>query len=165
MSRTHQTARATAVAALALALSIGAATTPAQAAPTLSMSSHIDYHPTDPSGNYQVIHIQGMVTMSQAAAQDSINHGYTIALRYWGDDPSSDDLLAGPIKPKTVYAAADGLHFEHSLTMSHELLNEDTPVIVDPDDRDEIYVGSRLLDPSGKTVALVESNRIVKESF
>ena len=88
-----------------------------------------------------------------------------LALRYWGDDPNSDDLLAGPINPKTVYAAADGLHFEHSLTMSHELLNEDTPVIVDPDDRDEIYVGSRLLDPSGKTVALVESNRIVKESF
>jgi hypothetical protein len=32
-----------------------------------------------------VIQIQGVVTMSQAAAQDSINHGYTIALRYWRD--------------------------------------------------------------------------------
>jgi hypothetical protein len=159
MSRTHQTATAIAVAAFALALSIGAATAPAQAAPTLSMSSHIDYHPTDPSNEYQVIHIQGMVTMSQAAAQDSINHGYTIELRYWGDDPSSDDLLEGPAHPKTVYAAADGLHFEHSLTMSRDLLDEDTP-IVDPDDRDEIYVGSRLLDPSGKTVSLVESDRI-----
>jgi hypothetical protein len=165
MSNTHQAATATAVAALALGLSIGAGTAPAQAAPTLSMSSHIDYHPTDPSNQYQVIHIQGMVTMSQAAAQDSINHGYTIELRYWGDDPSSDDLLAGPVDPKTVYAAADGLHFEHSLTMSRDLLDEDTPIIVDPDDRDEIYIGSRLLDSSGKTVSLVESNRIVKESF
>src|SRR5204863_9403685 len=94
------------------------------------------------------------------AAQDSINHGYTIELRYWGDDPSSDDLPEGPVHPKTVYAAADGLHFEHSLTMSRELLDEDTPIIVDPDDGDEIYVGSRLLAPSGKTVSLVESNRI-----
>jgi hypothetical protein len=158
-------ATATAVAGLAVALSIGAATAPAQAAPTLSMSSHIGYHPTDLSNRYQVIHIQGMVTMSQAAAQDSINHGYTIELRYWGDDPSSDDLLTGPVHPKTVYAAADGLHFEHSLTMTGDLLNEDTPVFPIPDDRDEIYVGSRLLDPSGKTVALVESNRIEKESF
>lgn len=165
MPTSRTTVKAAAVTALALALGVGAATTPARATPTMSMSSHIDYHPTDPSNQYQVIHIQGMVAMSQAAAQDSINHGYTIELRYWGDDPSRDDLLVGPIHPKAVDSAADGLHFEHSLTMSRELLDEDTPIILDPDDRDEIYVGSRLLDPNGKTVALVESNRIVRDSF
>jgi hypothetical protein len=155
---------ATAGAALALALSIGVATVPAHAAPTLSMSSHIDYARVDGTNDdVFVLNIHGVVTMSQAAAQDSINHGYTIVLRYWGDDEFSDDLLAGPVKPQTVSAAADGLHFEHSLTISHSLLNEDDVPLVDAaadNGVDEIYVGSRLLDPSGKTISLAESNRL-----
>jgi hypothetical protein len=166
MSTTHSTANAAAVAALALAMTIGLATAPAQATP-LSMSTQLNYHPvngTNSGGSYDVyvLDVQGVVTMSQAAAQDSINHGYTIALRYWGDDPNSDDLLAGPIKPQTVSAAADGLHFQHSLTMSRSLLNEDDGIVdtVADTDTDEIYVGARLLDPSGKTVSLAESNRI-----
>jgi hypothetical protein len=161
MSITHRAAKAAAVAALALGATIGAATAPAHAAPYLSMSSHIDYHEVD---HYlYVVDIQGAITMSQAAAQDSINHGYTIALRYWGDDPDSDDLLAGPINPQSVSAAADGLHFQHSLTMSRSNLNEDSGFVdsLTDSDADEIYVGARLLDPSGKTVSLVESNRIV----
>jgi hypothetical protein len=164
MSTTHQTATATAVVALALALSIGTTTAPAQAAPNLSMSAHIDYHPVDGTHNdVYVIDIHGVVTMSAPAAQDSINHGYTIALRYWGDDPSSDDLMAGPLNPQTVYASSDGLRFVHSLTMSRSLLNEDGGLNVLVDHTSEIYVGSRLLDPSGKTVSLVESNRIVND--
>ena len=102
--------------------------------------------------------------MSQSAASDAVNHGYTIALRYWGDDPDSDDLLYGPVNPRTVFAAADGLHFQHYVTLPHFLLDEDhsavdeMPYVADRG-RDEIYVGSRLLDPSGKTVSSVESNR------
>jgi hypothetical protein len=170
MSTSRRAATAAAIVALALGASMGVATAPAHAAPYLSMSSHITYHPLDGT-HYEryVVDIDGMVTLSQTAAQDSINHGYNIALRYWGDDPSSDDLLAGPINPQTVYAAADGLHFQHSLTMTASNLNEDDetgllsgiPEAVHDDGQDEIYVGSRFLDPSGKTVSLVESNRIV----
>jgi hypothetical protein len=99
-------------------MSIGLATTPAHAAP-LGMSSQITYHPVSATDNHvYVVDIQGLVTMSQAAAQDSINHGYSIELRYWGDDPDSDDLLAGPVKPQIVSAAAEGLHFQHSRTFS-----------------------------------------------
>jgi hypothetical protein len=153
-------------------MSIGVVATPAHAAPALTMSSHIYIRPvpgplTDGRPDQQVIDIDGLVAMSQAAAQDSINHGYTIALRYWGDDPSSDDLLAGPIHPANVFAGSDGLHFRHNVTLPHFLLNEDDengplgPVEGSSDfGQDEIYVGSRFLDPSGKTVSLVESNRI-----
>jgi hypothetical protein len=41
MSTTHQTARATVAATFALALSVGAATTPAQAAPNLNITNHL----------------------------------------------------------------------------------------------------------------------------
>ena len=167
MSTTHQTAKAIAVAALAPALSIGLAAVPAQADP-LSMLSNITYHPVDGTNeDVYVIDIDRVVTMSLAAAQDSINHGYTIALRYWGDDPSDDDLLAGPVKPQTISAAPDGLHFQHSQTMSCSLLDEDSGIvdIATNSEMDEIYVGARLLDPSGKTVSLVESNRIVKDFY
>jgi len=167
MSTFHRSTKVATVAALALGMSIGLATTPAHAAPYLSMSSHINFHPvagTLTSGGYfdqWVIDINGVVAMSETAASDAINHGYTIALRYWGDDPDSDDLLYGPVNPRTVFAAGDGLHFQHYVTLPHFLLDEDSGVVDLPYGRDEIYVGSRLLDPSGKTVSLVESNRYV----
>jgi hypothetical protein len=160
---TNFAVQASTVAALAVTMSIGLATTPAHAAP-LGMSSQITYHPVSATDNHvYVVDIQGLVTMSQAAAQDSINHGYSIELRYWGDDPDSDDLLAGPVKPQIVSAAADGLHFQHSRTFSISQLDEDDSVLdsLADSESDEIYVGARLLDPSGKTVSLAESNRIV----
>jgi hypothetical protein len=167
MSITHRAAKAAAIATLTLAATVSVATAPAHAAPYLSMSTHINMHPVpgtplvlDDRGwhvpDQQTINIDGVVTMSQSAASDAINHGYTIELRYWGDDPSSDDLLHGPVNPRTVFAAADGLHFQHYVALPHFLLDEDSFF---NDNIDEIYVGSRLLDPSGKTVSLVESNR------
>lgn len=164
MSTTHQTAKATAIAAIALAMSIGATIAPAQAAPYLNVSSHINLRQLSSSStDVWVIDIQGVVTMSEAAARDSISHGHTIQLRYWGDDPSSDDLLAGPVKPQTVFAAADGLHYQHDLTISRYLLDEDSGTLdtLADTDTDEIYVGVRFVDPYGKTLSLVESDRIV----
>jgi hypothetical protein len=153
---------------LAATMSIGLAAAPAHAAP-LRMSSHIDNYPRGLShdGYYdeQVINIQGVVTMSQAAAQDSINHGYTIALRYWGDDTDSDDLLYGPVAPGNVFAAADGLHFQNTVVLTHAQLDEDNGYFEDFADagKDEIYVGARLLDALGLTVDSVESNRIERQ--
>ena len=86
MSIYHRAAAAT---ALAFAAGAVLATVPASAAPTLSMTSEIRMTPADSSRtergyfNQQVVYISGVVAMSEAAAQDTINHGdYTIALRY-----------------------------------------------------------------------------------
>jgi hypothetical protein len=172
MPRSARMSKQLAIAAsAALALTGGVAlAAPAHADPTtLAMSSSIRMTPVDSSrtsGGYfkeQVVYIDGMVTMSQAAAQDIINHGnYTIALRYWGDDTNDDDLLLGPLAPTTVFAAPDGLHFERATVLSHEQLDEDSGTFENIGDGgiDEIYVGSRLVDSNGKTVSLVESNRL-----
>jgi hypothetical protein len=169
---THQGIKATAIAGLALSMGFGLSTAPAHAAPNLSVSCHIVMRPvsdgkyTDGFPAQQSIDVQGVVTMSQAAAQDSINHGYTVQLRYWGRDPSSDDLLYGPIAAPNVFAAADGLHYQHNVALAHSVLDEDNTLGVMDDswgvatEEDEIYVGARFLDPSGKTVSLMESNRI-----
>ena len=157
-----------AAAALALTASLGPAAPAANAAPYLSMSSHIVIEPLGSertSGGYpahQKITVDGVVNLSQAAAQDSIDHGYHILLRYWGDDTNSDDLLAGPRYPKDMVAAADGLHFHDEVTFNHMALDEDSGSFENIGDGgvDEIYVGARLIDPNGKEVSKVESNRI-----
>jgi hypothetical protein len=166
MYTTDQITRATVAVAFALALSVGAATAPAQAAPNLSITNHLTIDPVAGT-NAGVYHTdtQGVVTMSQAAAQDSINHGYTVQLRYWGDDEFTDDLIYGPIAAPNMFAAADGLHYQYNVNLSGSQLNEDDVSVVDAladDGQDEIYVGARFLDPSGKTVSQVESNRVNK---
>jgi hypothetical protein len=168
MSTSHRVA-AVATAALALAATVGPATPSAHAAPPyLSMASHITITPVEgplTEGGYparQVIAIDGTVTLSQTAAQDAINHGYKIYLRYWGDDTNSDDLLTGPRYPKIVEAVADGLHFHDQVTFNHQLLDEDNGRLENIGDggMDEIYVGARFIDPNGREVSKVESNRI-----
>jgi hypothetical protein len=158
-----------AAAALALAAGAAVAAAPASAAPNLSMSSEIRMTPVDSSrtdGGYfneQVIYIAGVVSMSKAAAQDTINHNEnTIALRYWGDDTNDDDILFGPVSPTTLFAADDGLHFERAATLSHLQLDEDSGTFENIGDGglDEIYVGARFLDRNGNTISKVESNRI-----
>jgi hypothetical protein len=167
MSTTHQPAKAAAVAVSALAMSIGQATAPAQAAPYLNVTCNLTYHPVDGTNeDVYLLDVQGVVTMSQAAAQDSIKHGNTIQLRYWGDDPSDDDLLYGPIAAPNVFAAADGLHYQYNVNLSRSLLDEDGNLdIVTNSETDEIYVGARFLDPSGKTLSLVENSRIIKDFY
>jgi hypothetical protein len=170
MSTHHRAATAAAVAALALTAGVALPPALAHADPTtLAMSSAIRMTPVDSSrtgGGYfkeQVVYIDGLVSMSQAAAQDTINQGnYTFALRYWGDDTNDDDLLLGPLAPTTLFAAPDGLHFERAAVLTHQQLDEDSGTFENIGDGgiDEIYVGARFLDSNGNTVSKVESNRI-----
>jgi hypothetical protein len=169
MSNTSVTATA-AVAALAVGVGITVAAPPAKAEPAyLSMSSSIRMAVSDssrsPGGNFmeQVVYVDGLVSMSQAAAQDTINHhDDNFALRYWGDDTNDDDLLFGPVAPTTTFAAPDGLHFERATALTHAQLDEDNGTLENIGDAglDEIYVGARLLDRNGNTISKVESNRI-----
>lgn len=158
-----------AAAAATLALAAGALTAAAPASAALAMTNEIRMTPADSSRtdggyfNQQVVYASGVVTMSKAAAQDTIDHGnYSIALRYWGDDTNDDDLIFGPVNPSTLFAADDELHFEHAATLSHLQLDEDSGTFENIGDggMDEIYVGARLLDHNGSTVAKAESNRI-----
>jgi hypothetical protein len=127
----------------------------------------VDASPTD--GGYfneQVIYIDGLVSMSEAAAHDTINHhDNTIALRYWGDDTNDDDLLFGPVNPTTIFAAPDGLHLERAVTLSHLAFDEDSGTFENLGDGglDEIYAGASFLDRNGNTISKVESNRIVDD--
>jgi len=77
-------------------------------------------------------------------------------------DANPYDLIFGPVNPSTLFAAPDGLHFEHAATLSHLQLDEDSGTFENIGDNgmDEIYVGARLLDRSGNTISKVESNRI-----
>jgi hypothetical protein len=110
MPTNHRAAKAAAAAILALTAGATMATAPASAAPPyLSMTSEIRMTPVGASRtdrgyfNEQVIYIAGVVSMSKAAAQDTINHNEnTIALRYWGDDTDDDDILFGPVSPMTL---------------------------------------------------------------
>ncbi|MCW2559799.1 MAG: hypothetical protein JWP55_3763 [Mycobacterium sp.] len=161
-----------AVKTAAFSLTVGVVLPPALAhagPPTLAMSSSIRMAVSDstrsPGGNFmeQVVYVDGLVSMSQAAAQDTINHGnYTIALRYCRDDTNDDDLLAGPLAPTALFAAPDGLHFERATALTHAQLDEDNGTFENIGDGgiDETYVGARLLDANGNTVSKVESNRI-----
>jgi hypothetical protein len=170
MSRSHWAAKAAATTALTLATGAIVAAVPASAVPPpLSMTSEIRMTPADSSrtdGGYfneQVVYITGVVSMSKAAAQDTINHNdNTFALRYWGDDTNDDDLIFGPVSPTTLFAADDGLHFERATTLSHLQLDEDSGTFENIGDggQDEIYVGARFLDRNGNTISKVESNRL-----
>jgi hypothetical protein len=168
MSTHHRAASTAATAALVVAASAALAAPADAAPPYLSMSSSIRMAVSDsrrsPGGNFleQVVYFEGVVSMSQAAAQDTINHHDDIfALRYWGDDTNDDDLLFGPVTADT-FAAPDGLHFQRATALTHAQLDEDNGTLENIGDAgyDEIYVGARFLDRNGKTISKVESNRL-----
>ena len=84
MPTNHRAAKAAAAAILALTAGATMATAPASAAPPyLSMTSEIRMTPVGASRtdrgyfNEQVIYIAGVVSMSKAAAQDTVDHNET----------------------------------------------------------------------------------------
>jgi hypothetical protein len=80
--------------------------------------------------------------------------GGQIVVRIWGDDPSSDDLLVGPVQQNFGEAYA-GARMLVDLCVNKSTLNEDIGT-------DEIYAGVRVFRiPSGAKTEVVESNRIV----
>lgn len=103
------------------------------------------------------VNLTGVVRMPQAEAQALLNSGHRIQWRLWGEDPVSDDLRFGPDPPsKQPVATAQGIEFEGTRITSLGVLDEDDSVF---DDRDELYIGVRLVNAGGGTVKSGESNR------
>jgi hypothetical protein len=75
-----------------------------------------------------------------------------IAVRLWGEDQFSDDLLGGPYTPAR-WANHDGLRFALTHKVHVSLLNEDWG-------EDELYAGVRLLYPNTQTLRSAETNRL-----
>jgi hypothetical protein len=111
------------------------------------------------------VYVQGLVFITPdgvQAAQGLIDKGYRFQIRVWGDDPVSDDLLLGPITPRMLHMwdgsfNAGGLGYVLDAPIANRVLDEDDSIF---DERDEIYAGIRLLDPSGNTIRSIETKRI-----
>jgi hypothetical protein len=146
-------ARTAAVGTIAVGLALGVAAGPAQAATgakaTLGVVAEV------PGGPYW-IPVDGVFPMSKAAAQDAINHGYTVKLTLMGDDPVSDDTKYS-YPPANLYAADDGLHFGRSARVQRSVVNEDNSWT---DNHDELYVRARAVAPNGATPLSVNSNNV-----
>lgn len=154
--RTTLSRRASAAAALTTAalsaLTLGAATAHTAIE---SMSAQLTVSPFI-AGTSSNVAVFGKVAMTKAEAQQLINSGHRVALRLWGDDPSSDDLIMGPYYA-TLVATDSGLEFHKVvLDIRNGYLNEDNSIF---DDHDELYVGARLVTSSGSTVRSAETNR------
>jgi hypothetical protein len=146
-----RTGAVTAATVAAAALAVGAAS-PAQAATGARATLGVVAEGT----GYYWIPVSGVFPMSSAAAQDAINHGYTVQLRLWGDDPVSDDLQY-TYPNADLYADTDGLHFSRSARVPRSVVNEDSSWT---DNHDELYVGARAVGPGGNVALKVESNRV-----
>jgi hypothetical protein len=145
-------ARALAVGAVSFGIAAGVAATPAEAA----TPPHATFGVQDEGTGYSWIPVDAVFPMSQAAAQDAINHGYHVEMRLWGDDPSSDDLQFTYPNANSS-AQPDGLHATRSARVANSVLNEDDSFT---DRTDELYVGVRVVAANGFVSLKVESNRV-----
>lgn len=145
--------RAAALTAAVLGFAAVVSTFPAEAA----SPAHARLGVVNENTGYYWIPVDAVFPMSQAAAQDAINHGYTAQMRLWGDDPVSDDLRFTYPQPITLSAQADGLHASRSARVARSVVNEDNSWT---DNHDELYVGVRIVGPNGATALSVESNRV-----
>ena len=173
------------VLAVAVVLVIALPAVAAAAVGQMTASLSISRLPDRPCG--QLIcaatdHLSVTATVPLSAGDLPDLTGYRIAMRAWGDDPVSDDLLIGPhyipykapstISPTCIhenqpataaysyfYRVPGALKIRGCLRTSRmfRALNEDDTF---PDYGDEIYVGVRLLNPQGGTVSSAETNRL-----
>jgi hypothetical protein len=146
--------RTAAVGAISLGIAVGVAAAPAEAASGAKATLGVVNEGT----GYYWIPVDAVFPMSRAAAQDAINHGYTVQMRLWGDDPSSDDLQFTYPQPISMWAGDDGLHAGRSARVARSVLDEDNGWY--EGDGDELYVGVRVVNPNGSTTLSVESNRV-----
>lgn len=112
--------------------------------------------------------VEGLVAMSQAEARALLDSGHRVVIRIWGEDPIHDDLLLGPYiltrggvpawDRTYTSATASGLQLRLKVVVASVELDEDS--YPDPGLRDELYAGVRLVDASGTTIRLGETNRI-----
>lgn len=136
----------------AIVMAIAASAAPANAAigPGMAELTVTPYQP-----GYHNVAVFGKVSMSQAEAQNLLNAGHKIVLRVWGEDTFSDDLMIGPYNATSFTSpVSGGLEFHKVLlAVKGSRLNEDWG-------RDELYVGARLVDSSGRTLRAFETNRV-----
>ncbi|HZM81768.1 MAG TPA: hypothetical protein VFC19_39105 [Candidatus Limnocylindrales bacterium] len=86
-----------------------------------------------------------------ATSTRSYPDGGWIVVRVWGDDPSSDDLLLGPLTWSFEFWSGGAFL---DMCVNRGTLNEDIG-------GDEIYAGVRFFDArTGQQAEVVESNRI-----
>ena len=127
-----------------------------------SAQLNINIPPGHPETPLCRVLVNGHVPMSPAEAQQLIASDHRIAIRIWGDDPVSDDLLGGPFylvaggANRWIKASAVGLSFGLYVVIQASVLNEDieTHIAID-----EIYAGVRLVNSSTATIRSAESNR------
>jgi hypothetical protein len=132
MNRKFRTAIATLVAALSVAVMIGAA--PAHA----SVGSMTVRLSIAPAGNgFYYVYVYGWVrTSSEYEAEQLTRSGCRATFRIWGDDSFSDDLLLDTNGMTHSYKP-DGLYFSGFWWAPAGALNEDWG-------GDEVYAGVRL---------------------
>ena len=107
-------------------------------------------------GSYYTVQVSGVVSMTQAGAQQLISSGYRVKWDLYGSDPISDDYLFGP-DPAGVTATSQGLAFTGVRVVQGSLLDEDDSWF---DDHDELISHASLVNSSGSTVRSAESNEV-----
>ena len=166
MSVTTKLARTLLLGGATVAMTVGLASAPAQAA--TGMSAHLTIQKEN-NENACWVGTEGLIPMNQYDAQGYINNGAKMELRIYGDDPSYDNLQYGPYfnggstagGSAQFYAAADGIHFFRTVRISCGYLNEDNGWY--EGSGDEIYVNAKFIDGDGG-VRQVNTN-VVKGTF
>jgi hypothetical protein len=110
--------------------------------------------------------VDAFVRLEPGENPDLTNH--KVAIRLWGEDPVSDDLLSGPVyvspalpdkppNPRCGYFYRDGgfLKIRGCVGKPKTFLN-----LNEDWGEDEIYAGVRVLNPAGATLRSAETNRI-----
>jgi len=130
--------------ALAAFGAVGVATSGVASAATCCGSLAITYHYDLPASRPYVVSVYGR-------AAHYYNPTTTrIEVRLWGDDPSYDDLLAGPYTTAWWNGSEASIEF----AVSGDTLDEDWGT-------DEIYAGIRVIDKAtGKTLEGIETFRV-----
>ncbi|RGA00957.1 hypothetical protein DI270_032105 [Microbispora triticiradicis] len=144
---------------------LGPAGTPAQAATTITASLSIT-RAAPPGPGLMNVRILVKVPMNLYDANGYLNNGARIELRFYGEDPVSDNLVLGPI---TYVRSAVGLSATEEgirlLTQWQEepgsWLNEDDGLLDGV--TDEVYVRARFVDGDG--VAIQARSNVVTGIF
>lgn len=161
--------RGAAATVLALGVTLGVTTSTAQAA-TLKMSATLDVekYRYDNSGRYWV-HVYAYIPMPRAEAQRYINEGARATLRLFGDDPSNDNLQAGPYffgagtqnGPGSLSVVSDSILVDSVILVPPSVLNEDSGWYEGAGD--EIYARLRFVAGNGQEVT--DDSNVVNGEF
>lgn len=151
-----------ALGALTTGLSLGAAG--AASASIGRMYPHLNLttinNPTGPNYHDASVGVTGYVAMTRSEAQNLLNTGHKVVFRIWGADPGSDDFISGPYW-MGAWASDRGLEFfKHQKVYGLSLDEDGWGFGHGCLEKDEIYVGVRLLNSAGGTVRKAESNEV-----